>query len=824
MLGHYRILEQIGAGGMGTVYRAHDEELQRDVAVKVLPLGALADPAVRKRFRKEALALARMNHPNVETVHEFGTQDSLDFLVTEYIPGITLSVKLARGSLAEEEIVRLGAQLADGVEAAHQQGIIHRDLKPGNLRVTPEEHLKILDFGLARLVKPVEEDAVTVSLTESLEVAGTLPYMAPEQLRAEKIDRRADIWACGVVLYEMATSQRPFGQKIPTALAADIIHLAPLPPSRLQPRLSARLEEIILKCLEKDPANRYQSAKELAVDLRRSAAPAKSETGASASPRFWRRAFMRVVFAGVLITALMVGWRVNSRWRATGANTIRSVAVLPLENISHQSTEDYFADGMTDELIATLGRVRALRVISRTSVMRYKDIHAPLPDVARALHVDAVVEGTVVRYGDHVRINAELFRAADEKQLWSESYESDLRDVLKLQRDVARNIVQGINLHVASEDQLGENNVAAVDPGAYEAYLKGRFYLHDRTVAGFQTALVYFQQAIAKDNHYAAAYAGMADTYQLLSVDGPLSPSEAMPKAKAAALKALQLDNSLPEALTSLASITWVYDWNWPGAEELYRKAIEIRPNYAPAHHYYALYLSSAGHWREAISEIRQAQDLDPLSPAINANVAWCQYLGHQYDEAITSALKAAELYPTFATAYGYLGQIYAERRHSQDAVEALDKAIQLSGDDQLYEAELAYVYARSGDKSRAYALIEQILHGSQLKGVTAYALAMAYTGTGDKDRAIFWLRKAIAERDGHVVNLNVHPAFAPLHSDRRFLELVRQLGTPPQSSLLSNPPRKVTELAGTAEARGRPSSTQEVRPVFLTRVPTPAA
>lgn len=823
MLGHYRILEQIGAGGMGVVYRAHDEELERDVAVKVLPLGALADPAVRKRFRKEALALARMNHPNIETVHEFGTQDSLDFLVTEYIPGITLATRLARGPLAEEETIRLGVQLADGIEAAHKQGIIHCDLKPGNLRVMPEEHLKILDFGVARLTKPGGELAATVSITESLDVAGTLPYMAPEQLRGEKIDQRVDLWACGAVLYEMATGRRPFNQTIPTALVADIIHLAPVRPGRLQPQLSVRLEEIILKCLEKDPANRYQSAKELAVDLRRLATTSKSETVASTSPRFWRRAYMRVVFAGVLITALMAGWRINSRWRATGANTIRSLAVLPLENLSHQSAEDYFADGMTDELIATLGRVRALRVISRTSVMRYKDIHAPLPDVARALHVDAVVEGTVVRYGDHVRINAELFRAADEKQLWSESYESDLRDVLKLQRDVAHNIVQGINLHVASEDQLGENNVAAVDPRAYEAYLKGRFYLHDRTVAGFKTALVYFQQAIAKDSHYAAAYAGMADTYQLLSVDGPLSPSEAMPKAKAAALKALQLDNSLPEALTSLASITWVYDWNWPKAGELYRKAIEIGPNYAPAHHYYALYLSSAGDWRDAISEIHQAQDLDPLSPAINANVAWCQYLGHQYEEAITSALRTAKFYPTFATTYGYLGQIYAESGHSRQAVEALDKAIQLSGSDQLYEAELAYAYARSGNKSRAYALIDQILHGSKHEGATAYALAMAYSGTGDRDRAISWLEKAVAEHDGHVVNLNVHPAFGTLHSERRFLELVKQLGAPSQSSRLSSPPPSVMDLVGTA-ARGRPSSTQEIRPVFLTRVPTPAA
>ncbi|MGH9602674.1 MAG: protein kinase domain-containing protein [Terriglobales bacterium] len=398
VLGHYRVLEQIGSGGMGVVYRARDQRLDRDVALKVLPGGTLTDESARKRFRKEALALSRLNHPNIETVHDFDTQDGVDFLVMEHIPGITLDQKLAAGALPEKEVVRLGRQLAEALGAAHAEGIVHRDLKPGNLRLTPDGRLKILDFGLAKLLQPVSETAPTESLRETRGVAGTVPYMAPEQLRDEPVDARTDVWAAGAVLYELATGRRPFEAKLATALTDDIIHHPPPAPRQLQHHLSPRLEDIILKCLEKGPENRYQSAKEIEVDLRRLEI---TETVAGLRPRVQRGVSRRAAFLGVgigllALAAALVGlnvgeWRDRLFSRPTPTR-IESLAVLPLQNLSGDPEQEYFADGMTEALIADLAKIGTLRVISRTSVMQYKGMWKPLPELARELKVYALVE------------------------------------------------------------------------------------------------------------------------------------------------------------------------------------------------------------------------------------------------------------------------------------------------------------------------------------------------------------------------------------------------------------------------------------------------
>jgi len=399
-LGHYRIVEKIGAGGMGEVYRAQDKHLGRDVAVKVLPPGTLSDESARKRFREEALILSKLNHPNIATIHDFDTQAGADFLVMEYVPGVTLSERLATGPLPEREVACLGGQLAEGLAAAHERGVIHRDLKPGNLRLTSDGRLKILDFGLAKLVQPVSGDARTQSLSETRALAGTLPYMAPEQLKGERVDARSDLWAVGIALYEMATGRHPFEGKTSTAVTDQILH-APAPAlQELQPRLSSRLADIILKCLEKDAENRYQSAKELQVDLRRLTSLMSTASAAVAATR-----------------------------KRTRPRRIRSVAVLPLTNLSRDSEHEYFADGMTEALICDLAKLRAVKITSRTSVMRYKGSTMPLPQIADELNVDAVVEGSVIRVGPRVRITAQLIHAASDTHLWAESYDRDFEDV-----------------------------------------------------------------------------------------------------------------------------------------------------------------------------------------------------------------------------------------------------------------------------------------------------------------------------------------------------------------------------------------------------------
>ncbi|MGH9580869.1 MAG: protein kinase domain-containing protein [Terriglobales bacterium] len=486
-LGHYRILEQIGAGGMGVVYRAHDERLERDVALKVLPPGTLVDEATRKRFRKEALTLSKMNHPNIETVFDFNTQDGVDFLVMELIPGITLDQKVVAGALAEKDVLRFGQQLAEGLAAAHEQAIIHRDLKPGNLRVTPDGRLKILDFGLAKLVQPVSDVALTNSLTETQSVTGTLPYMAPEQLRGEAADARSDIWAAGAVLYELATGRRPFDAKLSTALAGDIQHTPPPSLRQLKPALSPKLEDIILKCLEKDPENRYQSARDVGVDLRRLGTAAIPSAVGPVVPVWplWRRALPVAVIALAVVVAVvagLVGGRLRERLlgKATPPR-IESLAVLPLENMSGDPGQEYFADGMTEALIAELSKIRALKVISRTSVMQYKGARKPLPEIARELNVDAVIEGSVVRDGDRVRITAQLIYAPADQHLWVESYERDLKDVLALQDEVARSIASEIKVKLTPEEQAHLTSARSVNPEAYELYLKGRHHWNKRT-------------------------------------------------------------------------------------------------------------------------------------------------------------------------------------------------------------------------------------------------------------------------------------------------------------------------------------------------------
>ncbi len=442
-LGHYRFLEKVGAGGMGVVYRARDEQLERDVAVKVLPSGILSGHNARRQFRKEALALAKLNHPNIETVYDFGTQDGLDFLVMEYVPGKSLADRLVGGTLPEKEVIALGMQIASALEEAHDRGIVHRDLKPANIAITAKGSAKVLDFGLAKLLHPVEEETAEV-FTGPQAAAGTLPYMSPEQLKGEPVDFRADIYALGSVLYEMATIRRAFREESTSQLIEAILHQPPVSPRAFNPRLSPELEAIILKCLDKDAGRRYQSAKELLVDLRRMQPVSSGSTALPPPRRVWSRArkWIAYAIAGLLALAVTLmatnagNWR-DRLLRRPGSPQIRSLAVLPFANLSGDPDQDYFAEGMTEALITDLGQIQALRVISRTSVMRYKSTRQPLSEIARDLHVDAIVEGSVSRSDGLARVTARLVHGPTDAQIWSRSYQRDLQNVLVLQADVA---------------------------------------------------------------------------------------------------------------------------------------------------------------------------------------------------------------------------------------------------------------------------------------------------------------------------------------------------------------------------------------------------
>lgn len=773
-LSHYRILEQIGAGGMGVVYRAHDERLDRDVALKVLPSGALADEAARKRFRKEALALSKLNHPNIATVHDFDTQEQTDFLVEELIPGLSLSEMLFSGPLPEREIINLGSQLADGLAAAHEQGVIHRDLKPANIRVTPDARVKILDFGLAKILRPIiaSDTEATASFTETQQVSGTLPYMAPEQLLNEKLDARTDIWAAGCVLYEMATGQRPFlGSG--TVLTDAILHQPPTPPSKLNHKVNRGLEAVILKCVEKDPALRYASARDITVDMHR--LTTGSVTRALAARR---RSLALKIAAAVMAIAILgvAAWLVHKR-SASESKLIHSIAILPLANLSGDPQQEYFADGMTEALITELSQIQSLKVISRTSVMRLKGTNKSLPQIARELDVDGIIEGSVLHSGNRVRITAQLIYGPSDTHLWAKSYETDLKDVLTLQSEISRAVANEISAKVTPQEQTQLARAPTLNPEAHDLYLKGRYYWNKRTEESLNRSIEYFNQAIAKDPAYAQAYAGLADSYFALGDLAFSAPNEVFPRAKTAAARALELDPGLGEPHATLASIKYRYDRDWVGAGQEFQRAIELNPNYATAHQWYALYLAVLGQKAEAAVEIRKAQQCDPLSLMVQNVAGWVFYYARQYDRAEEQLLKVLELDPNFAPTHWTLGHVYAQNGKFQAAIEEAQKASSLSGGAPRYIAGLACAYARAGKKLEAQKRVEELKELRKRRFVDPMSLAIIYVALGDNDQAFAWLDRAVEDNSAQLIWLKAAPLFDLIRSDPRFNDLLRRVG-----------------------------------------------
>lgn len=781
-LGHYRIVEKIGAGGMGEVYRALDEHLDRDVAIKVLPRKTFSDESARKHFRKEALALSKLNHPNIATVHDFDTQQGTDFLVMEYVPGVTLSERIANRALPESKITCLGLQLAEGLAAAHEQRVIHRDLKPNNLRLTPDGRLKILDFGLAKLAQSTTLEAETESETRT--GAGTLPYMSPEQLKGEMVDARSDIWAAGTVLYEMATGCAPFHEKTTAATADAILHKQVATPGRLREALSPRLQDIILKCLEKEPENRYQSAKELGVDLRRLIAPSTAPSDRPREPKPWPapvRTAIAVLATLFTVAVLLVvnnvgGWR--DRWLiALSREQINSLAVLPLANLSRNSEQDYFADGMTEALITDLAKNPDLRVISRTSVMHYKETDKTLPEIARELHVDAVVEGSVQRSGNRVRIRAQLIRAATDQHLWADSYEGDLPNILDLQNDVANAITQQVEGRLERKNNLRREKSRPVDLAAYEFYLKGRYFWNKRDHASLEKSLGYFNQAIAQDPNYALAYAGLADVYAVLGPDWGTTSRDVNEKAKAAAQKALEIDDSLAEAHTSLASV-YHNQWNWQEAEREFKRALELNPNYATAHQWYSIYLSTTARFDEAVNEGKKAAELDPLSLIISASLGNRLNEARRYENGANQCRKILEMDSTFGLAHLCIGISFVHQGQFTESIPELQKGVELLPGNPFSMGQLGVAYALSGDRRRASKVLSE-LKGNPRPNLPTYGIAMVYAGLADKDKTIFWLEKGYEDRSDEMIYLNIEPVFDPIHSDPRFQDLIRRIGFP---------------------------------------------
>ena len=747
-ISHYQVLEKLGGGGMGVVYKAHDLRLHRFVALKFLPEDVPHDHQAVEQLRREARAASALNHPHICTIHDIDEYQGRPFIVMEMLEGQTLKHRIAGKPLEEREILSLGIQIADAVGAAHDRDIIHRDIKPANIFVTLLGQVKVLDFGLAKSLPADTAYTLSANVTETRAFVGTLPYMAPEQFEGRGASTRTDIYAIGAVLYEAATGRRPFTEECASELMQSILHTHPPSPRGLNPAISPSLEAAILKCLEKEPENRYRLARELAADLRSLPVVVSPPSNAHIARKWTFAAAM--VFLLVALT-LLLGWNVGG-WRdrllhSGGAPRIQSLAVIPLANFSGDPQQEYFADGMTEELITELSRISALKVISRTSVMQYKGTKKRLPDIARELGVDGIIEGSVQREGEDVRITVQLLDGPNDRHLWAENYKRKLQGILALQGEVAQAIATEVRAKLNPQEQMRLASARQVNPEAHEAYLRGLYELHgiaaEPTEAlkaqSIQKAIGHFQEAISHDSGDALAYSGLADAYYDLSTEYR-APLEVMPKAKAAALKAVELDDNLAEAHASLGYIDLSFDWDWNAAEREFRKALELNPNSPRAHSGFAEYLLfRRGYADESMEEFRRAYALDPLLPMAHGDLAWFLFLSRRYAEAVETARATGHGDNVLALAYAELGQ-------RDLALAAADRGAG-STKNPVILAQIAGAYALAGRADKARAMLPRIEGQARERYVCGFNVACVYSLLGDKEQAFTWLDNAYRNR-----------------------------------------------------------------------------
>ena len=739
-LSHYRVVAPLGSGGMGVVYRARDEHLDRDVALKVLPEKSLTDESSRGRFRREALTLSRLSHPGIGMVFDFDRQDDTDFLVMEFVPGTTLAARLSVGALSEQEALGLALQIAEALESAHEQGIVHRDLKPANVMVTGAGRVKILDFGIALL--RAERDRATTGGTRAHALLGTLSHMSPEQMAGREVDGRADLFSVGLVLYQMVTGRHPFPQEGEAALINAILNEPAAPPRRVRPELSPGTEALVLRCLEKDPDRRFGSARELAGELRE----------------------------------LIAG---GGRTAAAPARRVESIAVLPLENLSGDPAQEYFADGMTEALISDLARIGALRVVSRRTAMRYKGARQSLPEIARELGVDAVVEGTVLRAGERVRITAQLIEGSSDRHLWTESYERDMRDVLAIQSEVAQAIAREVQVKLTRSEEAQLSRGRSVHPEAHEAYLKGRHLWNQRTPEALQRAIEYFQRAVERDPSYAPAHSGIADCYNMLADNSLIAPSQAFTLAEASARRALALDPELAEAHTSLAYVYNDYYWDWDEAERLFKKSIELDRGYATGHQWYCTLLVTQRRFDEAFAHGEEAVKLDPLSRILYTTVGDCYYYARRFDESIAWYGKAIDFSPDYVQVRFDLGRSLEQAGRYEDALIEYEIGLGLSGGDRTVSPALACCYGFSGRHEESRRILAAMKERAREHYVAPYSIASVHASLGEHDEALAWLERAFVAHDRAMVYLSVNPRFDAFRDTPRFQALLQQLKLP---------------------------------------------
>jgi serine/threonine protein kinase/Flp pilus assembly protein TadD len=737
-ISHYKILAKLGGGGMGIVYKAEDTKLNRPVALKFLPLSVSADQKAKKRFLLEAQAASALDHPNICTIHEIAeTVDGQMYIVMACYEGETLKNKIKSGPLNLKESIDISSQIAGGLSAAHNHNIIHRDIKSANIFVTNEGLVKILDFGLAKLSGQVD-------FTKTGTTVGTIAYLSPEQAKGEEVDHRTDIWSLGIVMHEMLTGQLPFKGDYEQSVMYSIINEKPEPLKSILPEIPNEIESIINKALAKNREERFQQIDKIANELQE----LKKKMG---SDKFKSKDIEK--------------------------EQIPSIAVLPFIDMSPQKDQEYFCEGMAEELINALTKMSGLHVVSRTSSFQFKEKGYNIQEIGKKLNVKSVLEGAVRKAGSRIRITAQLVNTEDGYHLWSEKFDRDMEDIFVIQDEISLKIVENLKVKLFGSEKTKLLKRHTVDQEAFQLYLKGRYFWKRRHQVGYENAIQFFQQAIDKDPLYALPYIGMADCYNFLGCYGFLPPTKAYPIAKAAIKKALEIDDILGEAHTSLGWIKMFFDWDWQAAEREFKHAISLNPNYPWAHTWYGLCNMMTGQFDKAIKETKRAQELNPLETMVNAMVGLANYVARKYDIAIDQYCETLKMDPNNPLVYLFQGVTYLAKLMWEEATLAFEKLVNLSGRSPFALGFLGMAHAMSGQKEDARKILDQLNRLSKERYVSSLHIALIYIGLDQRDKVFEQLQKAYRERESFLALLKTWPQYDSLRSDPRFDELIKKIG-----------------------------------------------